>query len=123
MADFENGVWTGGSALQPGTAMNPNDPTVTADYAFGLVKTDTVNSTPQWAMRVGDTQSGGLTTAYAGKAPAAWNLQGAVLLGTGGDNSNSSYGTFFEGAITYGQPSDATDLAILQNTQAAGYGK
>ena len=121
MGDFENGVWTGGSG--PSTANNPNDPTVTADYAFGLVKTDTVNNTPQWAMRVGDAQSGGLTTAYDGRAPAAWNLQGAVLLGTGGDNSNTSYGTFFEGAITSGRPSDATDLAILQNAQAAGYGR
>jgi hypothetical protein len=52
-----------------------------------------------------------------------WNLQGAVVLGIGGDNSNTSYGTFFEGAITVGRPSDATDLAVLQNAQAAGYGK
>jgi hypothetical protein len=121
MADFENGVWTGGSGNS--NAQNLNDPTVTSDYAFGLVKTDTVNNTPQWAMRVGDAQSGGLTTAYDGKAPAVWNLQGAVLLGTGGDNSNTSYGTFFEGAVTYGRPSDATDALVLQNTQAAGYGK
>ncbi len=126
MADFENGVWTGGSDSFNGTnptAYNANDPTVTWDYAFGLVKTSTANGAPQWAMRVGNSQSGGLTTAYDGKAPGkAWNLQGAVVLGTGGDNSNSSDGTFFEGAITYGRPSDATDLAVLQNTQAAGYG-
>jgi hypothetical protein len=122
MADFEGGTWTGGSASPPGGAMNPNDPTVTSDYAFGLVKTNTVNGTPQWAMRVGDAQSGGLTTAYDGKAPHAWQMGGAVLLGTGGDNSNSSYGTFFEGAIASGRPSDATDAAILQNAQAAGYG-
>jgi hypothetical protein len=50
-------------------------------------------------------------------------MQGAVVLGIGGDNSNTSYGTFFEGAITAGRPSDATDLAVLQNAQAAGYGK
>ncbi len=122
MMDPEGGVWTTGSGAS--TANNPNDPVVTWDYAFGLVKTSTVNNTPQWAMRVGDAQSGGLTTAYDGQAPGnGWNLQGAVLLGTGGDNSNSSYGTFFEGAITYGRPSDATDLAVLQNAQAAGYGK
>ncbi|HVY40992.1 MAG TPA: arabinofuranosidase catalytic domain-containing protein, partial [Polyangia bacterium] len=61
--------------------------------------------------------------AYDGKAPKAWNLQGAIVLGVGGDNSNTSYGTFFEGAITAGRPSDATDVAVLQNIQAAGYGK
>ena len=27
------------------------------------------------------------------------------------------------GAITVGRPSDATDLAVLKNAQAAGYGK
>ena len=30
---------------------------------------------------------------------------GGIILGIGGDNSNSSYGTFFEGAITAGRPS------------------
>ena len=50
-------------------------------------------------------------------------MDGAVLLGIGGDNSNGGLGTFFEGAVTSGRPSDATDLAVLQNAQAAGYGK
>ena len=121
MGDFEGGVWAGGLGVS--TTPNPNNPSVTWDYAFGLVKTDTANSTPQYAIRVGDAQSGALTTAYDGKAPAAWNLQGGIVLGIGGDNSNTSYGTFFEGAITAGRPSDATDLAVLQNAQAAGYGK
>lgn len=121
MMDAEGGVWAGGSGAA--ATQNPSNPSVTWDYAFGLVKTNTTNGTPQYAIRVGDGQSGGLTTAYDGKAPAAWNLQGAIVLGVGGDNSNTSYGTFFEGAITAGRPSDATDLAVLQNVQAAGYGK
>jgi hypothetical protein len=121
MGDFEQGVWAGGSGAA--ATQNPNNPSVTWDYGFGIVKSDTANGTPQYAIRVGNAQSGGLTTAYDGKAPGTWNLEGAVLLGIGGDNSNTSYGTFFEGAITAGRPSDATDLAILQNAQAAGYGK
>jgi non-reducing end alpha-L-arabinofuranosidase len=121
MGDFEGGVWAGGSGVA--ATQNPNNPSVTWDYGFGIVKTDTANGTPQYAIRVGNAQSGGLTTAYDGKAPAVWNLQGGVVLGIGGDNSNTSYGTFFEGAITAGRPSDATDLAVLQNAQAAGYGK
>ena len=121
MGDFEGGVWAGGSG--DSTTPNAANPSVTSDYAFGLVKTDTASNTPQYAIRVGDVQSGALTTAYDGKAPAPWNLQGGIVLGIGGDNSNTSYGTFFEGAITAGRPSDATDLAVLQNAQAAGYGK
>jgi hypothetical protein len=121
MGDFEGGVWAGGSGAA--TVQNPSNPSVTWDYGFGILKTDTANGTPQYAIRVGNAQSGGLTTAYDGKAPAPWNLQGGIVLGIGGDNSNTSYGTFFEGAITAGRPSDATDLAVLQNAQAAGYGK
>jgi hypothetical protein len=122
LADFEGGVWAGGSGVAATT--NANNPSVIWDYAFGLVKTDTANNMPRYAIRVGNAQSGGLTTAYDGQAPGtAWNLQGGVVLGIGGDNSNTSYGTFFEGAITAGRPSDATDLAVLQNVQAAGYGK
>jgi Alpha-L-arabinofuranosidase B, catalytic len=121
MADFEAGVWAGGYGAA--TAVNNNLPSSTADYAFGIVKTNTINNTPQYAIRVGDAQSGGLTTAYDGRAPGTWQMQGALLLGIGGDNSNGSLGTFFEGAVTAGRPSDDTDLAVLQNTQAAGYGK
>jgi Alpha-L-arabinofuranosidase B, catalytic len=59
-------------------------------------------------------------------APLALRASGTLNagrdVGTGG-NSNSSFGTFFEGAVTAGRPSDATDLLVLQNAQAAGYGK
>jgi hypothetical protein len=33
--------------------------------------------------------------------------EGAIVLGTGGDNSNWSVGTFFEGVMTAGYPTDA----------------
>ena len=75
------------------------------------------------AARIGNATTGTLTTAYDGAAPGKWQLQGAVLLGTGGDNSNSSWGTFFEGAITAGQPTDATDDAVHANIATVGYGK
>ena len=44
------------------------------------------------------------------------------ILGIGGDNSNSSDGTFLEGAITAGRPSDATDALVHTNVKAVGYG-
>ena len=95
----------------------------TIPYAFGILKTGTTNSSPTWTLKVGNATTGTLTTAYDGAAPGKWQLQGAVLLGTGGDNSNSSWGTFFEGAITAGQPTDATDDAVHANIVALGYGK
>jgi len=73
--------------------------------------------------RVGNAQSGSLVTAYDGVLRSTFALQGGIILGIGGDNSNSSYGTFFEGAITAGWPANATDEAVLKNVQAAGYGK
>lgn len=49
--------------------------------------------------------------------------QGAIILGTGGDGSQGGTGTFFEGAITSGDPPDAVDDAVQANVVAAGYGR
>ncbi len=49
-------------------------------------------------------------------------LDSSVLLGTGGDNSVSGTGEFFEGAMTAGYPSDATENAVQAAITAAGYG-
>jgi len=122
MGDFEGGVWSGGNVGAPSAA---NDTTATnpsmagVPFAFGIVKT----SSGQYALRMGNAQSGPLTTAYDGTSPKPWNSGGGIVLGVGGDNSNHSFGTFFEGVLTMGRPSDATDAAVLANVQAAGYGK
>jgi hypothetical protein len=51
--------------------------------------------------------------------------QGAIVLGSGGDccatNTNQSLGTFYEGAVVSGYPSDATDNAVQASIAAAGY--
>ena len=52
-----------------------------------------------------------------------FNILRAIILGIGGDNSNWSSGTFFEGAVTAGRPADDTDAAVLANVQAAKYGQ
>jgi len=44
------------------------------------------------------------------------------VLGTGGDNSNGSIGSFFEGVMTSGLPSDAADNAVQANVVSVGYG-
>jgi non-reducing end alpha-L-arabinofuranosidase len=117
MADLEGGVWAGGTG--PSGATNDNLPSSTQDYAFGILKTGPAN----YAIRVGDAQSGGITTGYDGALPKTLNHPGGIILGIGGDNSNSSLGTFFEGVMTAGRPSDEADAAVLENIQAAGYGK
>jgi hypothetical protein len=49
--------------------------------------------------------------------------QGAILLGNGGDNSNHSSGTFYEGAMTAPGtfPTQEVNQAIQANVVAAGY--
>jgi hypothetical protein len=48
--------------------------------------------------------------------------EGAIVLGVGGDNSHASAGSFFEGVMTAGFPSDSADYAIQSNIVAVGYG-
>jgi non-reducing end alpha-L-arabinofuranosidase len=118
LADLENGVWAGGTGAS--NAVITSNPSMAIDYAFGILKTNATN----YAIRTANAQSGSLKTAYDGNTPVSlrWAMHGGIVLGIGGDNSNSSKGTFFEGAITAGRPTDATDDLILKNVQAAGYG-
>jgi non-reducing end alpha-L-arabinofuranosidase len=117
MADLEGGVWATGSGLS--NAVNDQLPSSNVPFAFGLLKTGAAT----YAIRVGNAQSGSLTTGYDGPSPVTFAMSGGIVLGISGDNSNFSYGPFFEGAITAGRPSDATDAAILANVQAAMYGQ
>jgi hypothetical protein len=129
MGDFELGVWTGGSFPswgmddQPGPAAgegeNLDNPSLRVPYAFGILTTGPSN----YVLRMGDATTGDLTSAWDGPTAITWDLQGAIILGVGGDNSNWSFGTFFEGAITAGQPSATIDEAIYQNVRAARYGE
>jgi hypothetical protein len=47
--------------------------------------------------------------------------KGAIILATGGDNSNSAKGNFYEGFMATGVASEATDEAIQANIVAVGY--
>ncbi len=80
-----------------------------------------------WTSLGGDAQRGPLTVMFDGQRVNStydpMRKQGAILLGNGGDNSNGSQGTFYEGAVTASGtfPSDATDQLIQANIVAAGY--
>ena len=47
----------------------------------------------------------------------------AIILGIGGDNSDSAIGTFYEGVMIKGFSTDEADDAVMANVVAAGYGK
>jgi hypothetical protein len=49
--------------------------------------------------------------------------RGGIVLGVGGDNSNTSSGTFIEGAMVAGYPTNDVELSIMKNVKAVGYAK
>jgi hypothetical protein len=86
--------------------------------------------TSRFALTGGNAQTGGLTTLWDGALPPGYNpmkKQGAIILGSGGDcckpggGANLSAGTFYEGAMVSGYPSEATENAVQANVIAAGY--
>ena len=75
----------------------------------------------------GDAQKGALSVMFDGPRVNStydpMRKQGAILLGNGGDNSDGSQGTFYEGAMTAAGtfPSNATDQLVQANIVAARY--
>jgi hypothetical protein len=122
-ADLENGLFQSNMGYSENTLNTGlDDPFVTA-----LLKN---NGQKYFALKVGDAQSGSLTTNYAGLLPtiqgggySPMQQEGAIVLGTGGDNSNTGTGEFFEGVMTAGLPSDTADDAVQASIVAAGYGR
>ncbi len=115
MGDLENGLWAGN--VSP---YNQNTP-VSYTYVTGMVKGDVTASGTQghWAIKVGNAQSGPLSKPFDGVRPNSRYIpmrkEGAIILGTGGDNSNSDQGNFFEGIMTARYSSDAADDAVQAN--------
>ena len=122
MADLEGGLYSQGSGGQ-----NSKDVSLTFPYVTAMEKN---NGTGTFALKGADATTGTLTTFYSGNVPPGYNpskKQGSIVLGSGGDccysNNTLSQGTFYEGAIVAGYPSDATDAAIQANIVNIGYGK
>ena len=117
MADLENGLFSGANVKQ-----NNGDPTITDRFLTSVVKGQPSN----WAIRGGNAASGGLSTFWNGRRPDAagynpMSKEGAIILGIGGDNSISGQGTFYEGVMTSGFPSDATENKVQADIVAAKY--
>jgi hypothetical protein len=115
MADLENGLFAGQT-----TGKVQANPTINHRFVTAIVKGEPNN----WEIRGGNAQSGSLSTFFSGPRPAGYNpmhKEGAIILGTGGDNSKGSAGTFYEGVMTSGFPSDTTENSVQANIVAAGY--
>ncbi|KAF5696984.1 fungal alpha-L-arabinofuranosidase [Fusarium globosum] len=116
MADMENGLFSG-----QGAGYNPGDPTIESRFVTTFLKG---NSTNLWALRGGSETAKSLSTYYSGPRPNGYypmDKQGAIVLGIGGDNGNLDQGTWYEGVLTSGYPSDETEDAVQANIEQAGF--
>jgi hypothetical protein len=108
--DMENGIY-------PGLPVTTGLPFVTA-----LGEND---GQKKYQVYWGNAQVGGLATTGLLPLPAKsytpMRQEGAILLGIGGDNSNGSIGSFFEGVMTAGAPSSATMSEVQANVVSVGY--
>ncbi|HXM57889.1 MAG TPA: arabinofuranosidase catalytic domain-containing protein [Candidatus Dormibacteraeota bacterium] len=116
MADLENGLFAGANGT------NTNNTGRNSAFVTGMIK---MNSTT-YAIKDADANSGGLKTDYNGPLPTTsgytpLHLEGGIILGIGGDNSKGDAGSFFEGVMTSGMPSDATENAVQSNIVSVGY--
>jgi hypothetical protein len=101
MADLENGLWAGD--VRYNSMNNP----MTSEYVTAMVKGG-ING---FGIKAGDATQGPLSYQYLGARPAGYQpmkKQGSIILGIGGDNSNSAIGTFYEGVMTSGYSSDVS---------------
>lgn len=121
MSDMEAGLFSGYNAKK-------NDVPSIDSWRFVSAFVDGGGGN-KWDLRGGNAQEGGLTTYYSGVRPASpassayypMNKKGGLLLGNGGDNGNGSSGTFYEGVMTTGYPTEATTDAVQANIVAARY--
>ncbi|MFG2476142.1 arabinofuranosidase catalytic domain-containing protein [Streptomyces fagopyri] len=116
-ADLENGMFQGDNGSN--TANKGNNST----YVTAVLKN---NGQTTYALKGGNSQSGGLTTWWDGALPSRGGYrpmqqEGGIILGTGGDNSNWNMGTFFEGVMVAGYPTDAAENAVQANIVSVGY--
>ncbi|MFE4549287.1 MULTISPECIES: arabinofuranosidase catalytic domain-containing protein [unclassified Streptomyces] len=116
-ADLENGMFQGDNGSN--TANKGNNST----YVTAVLKN---NGQTTYALKGGNSQSGGLTTWWDGALPSRGGYrpmqqEGGIILGTGGDNSNWNMGSFFEGVMVSGYPTDAAENAVQANIVSVGY--
>jgi hypothetical protein len=121
MTDQENNLV--GCVNPDGSKFCADLPSITWQFV-----TATADGEPHhWRSMGGDAQKGDLRVMFDGPRVNStydpMRKQGAILLGNGGDNSNGSQGTFYEGAITApgAFPTQETNRKVQANVVAAKY--
>jgi len=128
MADLENGLYAGWENRQDQN-ISTNTP-LRHDFVTGVLIGDTADrngGSGRFALYGGDATSGTLKEMYDGIRPqkpgyVPMQKQGSIILGTGGDNSDSAGGRYYEGCIVNGAASRETVDALQEAIVAAGYG-
>ncbi|MHB8654280.1 MAG: arabinofuranosidase catalytic domain-containing protein [Terriglobia bacterium] len=121
MTDQENNLV--GCVNPDGSKLCISLPSITWRFVTAMAK----GEPHHWTSMGGDAQQGALSVMFSGPRVNStydpMRKQGAILLGNGGDNSNGSQGTFYEGAMTAAGtfPTDATDQQVQANIVAARY--
>ncbi len=121
MTDQENNLV--GCVNPDGSRLCTNLPNIGWRFVTAIAK----GEPHHWTSMGGDAQRGPLSVMFDGPRVNStydpMRKQGAILLGNGGDNSNGSQGTFYEGAMTAAGTflTDATDQLVQANIVAARY--
>ena len=133
-ADLEAGMYYGG-----GNATKTNPRNKPLPYPF--VSLYLGGREDGFVLKGGDATRGELATMYDGPRPDCkiagtcerhknatytpsyqpMHKQGAIILATGGDESNDALGNFYEGFMVTGATTAATDAAVQANIVAVGY--
>ncbi|WPG98235.1 putative alpha-N-arabinofuranosidase B [Acrodontium crateriforme] len=116
MADLENGLYSNNQT----SGINANNPSQTSRFVTAVVK----GKPNEWAIRGAASSAQKLATYWDGPRPQGYQpmkKEGAIILGIGGDNSDGAEGTFYEGVMTSGYPSNAVEDAVQANIAAAKY--
>lgn len=123
MSDMEAGLFSGYNVKQ-------NDVPSIDNWEFVSVFMNGGGGN-QWDLRGSDANCDTLITFYSGVRPKTpesdeyypMHKKGAMLLGNGGDNGNGSSGTFYEGIMTFGYPTDDAINAVQKNIASVSYTK
>ncbi|MGH9737316.1 MAG: arabinofuranosidase catalytic domain-containing protein [Candidatus Acidiferrales bacterium] len=121
MTDQENNLV--GCVNPDGSKLCANLPSISWRFVTAMAK----GEPHHWTSMGGDAQKGTLSVMFNGPRVNTtydpMRKQGAIVLGNGGDNSNGSQGTFYEGAMTAAGtfPTNSTDQLVQANVVAARY--
>ncbi|OYX28162.1 MAG: hypothetical protein B7Z06_02335 [Flavobacteriales bacterium 32-35-8] len=122
MSDMEAGLFSGYE-----TKENAANPTIDSwRFVTGMVNGGGGN---RWEIWGANAQEGELQNFYKGIRPQSkendtyfpMHRKGSIQMGNGGDNGNGSAGTFYEGIMTAGYPTEDVVKAVQANIVAANY--